>query len=45
MRLTRRGGVVLVLGTTQTVAWASSYYLAAMAHPVGAVICLTFSRG
>ena len=30
MRLTHRGGVVLVLGTTQTLAWASSYYLPAI---------------
>lgn len=30
MRLAHRGSVVLVLGTTQTLAWASSYYLPAI---------------
>jgi predicted MFS family arabinose efflux permease len=30
MRLSRRRDVVLALGTTQTLAWASSYYLPAM---------------
>ncbi|OZI19870.1 MFS transporter [Bordetella genomosp. 9] len=30
MRLTRRTSVVAALGTTQTLAWASSYYLPAM---------------
>lgn len=30
MQLKRRGGVVVVLGVTQTVAWASSYYLPAI---------------
>ncbi|MEI2416528.1 MFS transporter [Orrella sp. JC864] len=30
MRLNSRGGVVLALGTAQTLAWASSYYLPAM---------------
>jgi len=30
MRLSRRTGIVAVLGATQTLAWASSYYLPAM---------------
>jgi predicted MFS family arabinose efflux permease len=35
MRLTHRGGIVVVLGTTQTVAWASSFYLPAiLAEPM-----------
>ena len=30
MHLSNRTGVVVALGTTQTLAWASSYYLPAM---------------
>jgi MFS family permease len=48
MRLTHRGGVVLALGATQTVAWASSYYLPAilaapMAKDLGVAIPTIFA--